>query len=72
MKAYLFNSENGLYEGETFESSDTLPYIDGITPIPPPCYENGQVPVFDPSERIWTVLPLSIARQLLGTNRPHG
>lgn len=69
MKTYLFNTENGLYEGETFENADTLQYVDGITPVPPPAYEYGQVPVFDPHENRWTVLPVNRARQLFSANR---
>ncbi len=65
MKAYLFNEENGLYEGETFEEADMLKYEEGITPVPPPDYEHGQVPVFDRRENVWAVIPVSIARQLL-------
>ena len=72
MKAYLFNTENGLYEGETFEEADMLQYEDGITPIPPPDYEHGQVPVFDRQKNEWAVIPVTIARQLLSisTCRP--
>jgi hypothetical protein len=65
MKTYLFNTENGLYEGETFEEPDMLQYEEGITPVPPPVYEHGQVPVFDRRKNSWTVIPLSTARQLL-------
>lgn len=65
MKAYLFNIENGLYEGETFEQADMLVNEDGITPIPPPDYGHGQVPVFDRQKNVWTVMPITIARQLL-------
>ncbi|MFZ4854828.1 MAG: hypothetical protein ACOYL3_00400 [Desulfuromonadaceae bacterium] len=72
MKTYLFNTENGLYEGETFENADTLQYVDGITPVRPPAYEHGQVPVFDPHENRWTVLPVSRARQLFSANRTMG
>ena len=68
MKAYLFNVENGLYEGETFENADTLQYVEGITPVPPPDFEHGQVPVFDSSKEEWTVIPVTIAKQLLGSS----
>ena len=47
MKAYMYNAETGLYEGETFEEPDMLEYEDGITTVPPPDYEHGQVPVFN-------------------------
>jgi len=65
MKTYLFNTENGLYEGEAFEDPDMLRYEEGITPVPPPEYEHGQVPVFDRQKNAWTVIPVTIARQLL-------
>jgi hypothetical protein len=65
MKAYLFNAENGLYEGETFEEAGMLQYVEGVTTVPPPVYEHGQVPVFDRMKNEWTVIPVSIARQLL-------
>jgi len=68
MKAYLFNSENGLYEGEAFENADTLQYVEGITPVPPPDFEHGQVPVFDRQRNGWTVIPVTIAKQLLRLN----
>jgi len=65
MKIYLFNTENGLYAGETFEESDKLQHVEGITPVPPPDYEHGQVPVFDRQKNSWTVIPVTIARQLM-------
>jgi hypothetical protein len=65
MKAYLFNEENGLYEGETFEQADMLVCEAGITPVPPPAYEHGQVPVFDRQKNTWVVIPVTLARQLL-------
>ena len=69
MKAYLFNAENGLYEGEIFVEAGMLAYEDGITPIPPPDYEHGQVPVFDRKKNEWAVIPITIARQLLNISR---
>jgi len=68
MKAYLFNTENGLYEGESFEEADMLQYEEGITTVSPPEYEHGQVPVFDRRKNQWAVIPVSIAKQLLGLN----
>lgn len=65
MKTYLFNIENGLYEGETFENADTLQYVEGMTPVPPPDFGHGQIPVFDSGENAWSVIPVNIARQLL-------
>jgi hypothetical protein len=65
MKVYLFNAESGLYEGESFVEAGMLAYEDGITPVPPPDYEHGQVPVFDRRKKNWAVIPVTIARQLL-------
>jgi hypothetical protein len=65
MKAYLYNTENGLYEGEAFEDPGQIPGEAGITPVAPPAYEHGQVPVFDRRNNSWAVIPISIARQLL-------
>ena len=71
MKAYLYNAENGLYEGETFEEAARLSNEDGITTIPPPEYGHGQVPVFDLQKKQWAVIPVAVARQLLniGTDK---
>jgi hypothetical protein len=65
MKVYLFHEETGLYEGETFEESGKLQSKNSITPIPPPDYGHGQVPVFDRRNGGWAVIPATIARQLL-------
>ena len=65
MKAYLFNTDNGLYEGESLEEPDMLVYEEGITTVPPPDYVHGQVPVFDRERETWEVMPSNIARQLL-------
>lgn len=65
MRVYLFNDENGLYEGEIFEEPDNLQYEDGVTPVPPPDFAHGQVPVFDRQKNEWSVIPVTIARQLL-------
>lgn len=65
MKVFLFDTETGIYEGETFEEAAMLQYEKGLTTIPPPDYEHGQVPVFDRQKNEWTVIPVGIARQLL-------
>jgi hypothetical protein len=70
MKTYLFNAENGLYEGETFEEPDMLQYEEGITPVPPPAYGHGQVPVFDCRKNSWAVIPVTMARRLLNLRTP--
>ncbi len=65
MKAYLYDTETGIYEGETYEEPDMLQYEEGITSVPPPDYGHGQVAVFDRVQQIWAVVPTTIARQLL-------
>lgn len=65
MKVYLFDTQNGLFEGETFEDPNFITYEEGMTPIPPPEYKHGQIPVFDHRMNEWAVIPLTIARQLL-------
>jgi hypothetical protein len=65
MKAYLFNVDNGLFEGEAFEDPEMLQYEEGITPVPPPEYEHGQVPVYDRLNNNWNVMPINTAKQLL-------
>lgn len=74
MKVYLFNTESGLYEGETFEEADMLQYEEGITTVSPPAYEQGQVPVFDKRKNQWAVIPVNIAHQLLSldASEPKG
>mgnify|MGYP001127591892 CR=1 FL=1 len=66
MKAYLFDTETGLYEGETFAEAATLGHESGLTPVPPPAYGHGQVPVFDRRHSTWILVPVTVARQLLG------
>ena len=68
MKTYLYNAENGLYAGETFAEPDMLQYEEGITTVPPPVYEHGHVPVFNRQMNSWAVIPVTIARQLLGSS----
>ena len=70
MKAYQFNEDTGLYEGEIFADSATLTYVGGVTTVVPPEYGAGQVPVFDTTAQQWELLPVAIARQLLLGRRP--
>ncbi len=68
MKVYLYDTENGLFEGETFEDPKMLQYEEGVTPVPPPEYEHGHVPVFDRNRNEWAVIPITIAKQLLANS----
>lgn len=65
MKVYLFDPENGLFEGESFEEGDMLEFIEGVTTIAPPPYGAGEVPVFDRERQSWTLMPISAVRELL-------
>lgn len=71
MKVYLFNTQSGLFEGEAFENPEVLQYKEGVTTVPPPEYEHGQVPIFDRSRNEWALFPLAIARQLLKGAAPE-
>jgi len=67
MKAYMFNTENGLYEGVTFVEDDKLEFMDGITPVAPPLHETGMVPVFKAGPQKWVLMSVSLFReQFLG------
>lgn len=69
MKAYQFNEETGLYEGEIFADSATLAYVAGVTTVAPPEYGTGKVPVFDCAAQQWELLPVPVARlNLLAVN----
>jgi len=69
MKAYQFNEDTGLYEGEIFADSATLPYTGGVTTVAPPEYGTGQVPIFNITTQQWELRPVAIARQLLLVRR---
>ena len=69
MKIYLFDSENGLYEGVTYEDPARLQNRVDVTPIPPPAYEAGQTLIFDLQKEEWVVMPTTIVRQLLHGSR---
>ncbi|HEX9079156.1 MAG TPA: hypothetical protein VF795_06185 [Desulfuromonadaceae bacterium] len=65
MKAYLFDTETGLYQGETFECDDKIDEKEGMTAIAPPPYGSGQVPLFDAAQRVWRIMDLSLVRRLV-------
>jgi hypothetical protein len=70
MKVYLFNAENGLYQGETFAEADKIKLEDGITSIPVPEYNHGEIPIFDLRENAWAVKPIHLVRQQLNIGQP--
>jgi hypothetical protein len=47
MRAYLFDTETGLYEGETYEYAQFVKPEEGMTSVPAPDYTKEQVPVYD-------------------------
>ncbi len=65
MKAYLFDTENGLYQGETFVGYGEAVQEEGITSIPVPEYHCGEIPLFDTEVKLWKVLPVLSVRQRL-------
>jgi hypothetical protein len=67
MKIYLFDTRNGLDEGDTYEEPAMLQYESGLTIISPPDYEHGQVPVFDRERLDWKLLPVDAVWQQLNS-----
>ncbi len=66
MKAYMFDTESGLYEGEAFEDESLIKYVDGLTTITPPEHDKGMVPVFNQNHQVWSLIPISAAKIRLG------
>lgn len=64
MKAFLFDTETGVYQGETFEYDDKIYESEGMTAIESPSYGCGQVPVFDTLKREWNLMDVSLVRRL--------
>jgi hypothetical protein len=62
MKAYMFDAESGMYEGETFEDDSLIKYVDGLTAITPPEHDKGMVPVFNQNHQVWSIVPISEAK----------
>jgi hypothetical protein len=66
MKIYLFNPENGIYEGEDFTDAALLPGREAIpthaTALAPPSYTKGEVPVYLAAEKTWVIRPVSAVR----------
>ncbi|HXE96067.1 MAG TPA: hypothetical protein VN642_06660 [Dongiaceae bacterium] len=66
MKAYMFDAESGLFEGETYEDDSLIKYVDGLTAITPPEHDKGMVPVFNQNHQVWTIVPISEAKAHIG------
>lgn len=57
MRVYLFNVDNGLYEGEDFCDLKEAREEEGITTLSPPAKRSGEVPVFDRNAGCWKLIP---------------
>ncbi len=66
MKAYMFDPESGMYQGELYEDVKQMQYIEGITTIPPLPYGDNDVVVFDQREQKWSVKTIFEMRRILG------
>lgn len=64
MKVYLFNVENGLYEGEDFRAGAELDESEGVTNQAPPQCERGTVPVFDPTIGSWKAVAVASLKKV--------
>lgn len=71
MKVYLFDTQNGFFEGETFEEPFMIQYEEGMTAIQPPDYDHGQIPVFDGRKNEWEVIPVTVAKQRINSTTPE-
>jgi hypothetical protein len=56
MRAYLFDTTSGLYEGETFEEAQFIRLEEGLTSVPAPYYTKDLVPVFDAKIMNWLLV----------------
>lgn len=63
MKVYLFNSSNGLYEGEDFQDDDRIGAEEGMTTVPPPPGQPGQIPVYDRNSASWRLVAMEEFRK---------
>lgn len=64
MRVFLFNSESGIYQGEDYVESSDADECEGMTTLPPPEKEPGQIPVYDLAAGRWElVLPESVRWQ---------
>ena len=62
VRVYCYSPETGVYQGEDFLDEGEFDTIEGVTPIVPPIYARGEVPVFDPSTQSWKLVKLSRKR----------
>ena len=65
MKAYMYNVESGLYEGETFDDEGRIAQANGLTTITPPTPKKGYVPVFNQNSQSWSLIPTDKMKERL-------
>lgn len=56
MRVFYFSPESGFYQGEGFLDEQDLGRVDALTPIAPPSYAKGEVPVFNVTSQRWMLL----------------
>jgi hypothetical protein len=66
MKAYMYDPESGIYQGQVYEDGSLLKYIEGVTTIPPLPYADNEVLAFDGNEQKWIVRTIVEMRKILG------
>lgn len=65
MRAYMYDTGSGLYQGETFEYNNLIKYVNGLTTVPPPNHEKGFVAVFHKNRQVWSIVPIGEMRERL-------
>ncbi|GAW65433.1 hypothetical protein GPEL0_01f0314 [Geoanaerobacter pelophilus] len=59
MRVFYFSPESGIYQGEGFLDERDLETVDALTPIAPPRYRKGEVPVFSVTSQRWMILKVA-------------
>lgn len=65
MKAYMFDVESGIFEGETFEHEDHIKLAEGLTTTAPPTFNKGQLAVFNQDDLKWSIVSISGMKERL-------
>ncbi|NVN97793.1 MAG: hypothetical protein HXX17_00605 [Geobacteraceae bacterium] len=64
MRAYLYDLETGLYQGETFEYEEIIDSGEGITRVAPPEHKSGYLALFVRNSGTWRVVTVESYRQM--------
>ena len=59
MKIYYFHPKTGIFQGEGYEIDRWVAEGEGVTTVPPPAWEKGTIPVFDPMQAAWSIVSIS-------------